>query len=684
MKNLRCRSIAFFLFAAQFLFSQNPAPERQAEFAPETQGLTTHFTPQMPPLMQKAGAPKAYYSYFWEFGDGSFSKEENPVHTYANAGDYIVSLDATAHYDDGKKAKKKKKTVAVAGRSEAMAGVGLPDVFEKKSKQAVAMAANAKPKAEEELTIVISYRNNSFVTTNGRLHLFFNEKKFKASHFDFLEARTHFGETADPLISQILPTHTLPTFGWTALSLRSSTGASASWSGDLASFSILQDMLNNARGAYREEKAWRFTDLAAGAKRNLFISLASTANMLKDTSAFIHLEAVFAPDDPAVPPERFEMEIEIVASHDPNVIAVSDNRVSYRSLGDKKFDYKVQFQNNGEGPASTVELKVEIPEGLDMTQMRPTEWYPKCPICPKIPDNRSCLDTTSSKTGLTFTFRNIYLPGSRQKDVDDRDSTKGFVKYRIEADEDMPKRSFRSRAKIIFDKNPPIYTNYTKTRFKPGISPGLKAGYNFVPDSSKAGYFFLGGSLSPYKSWRMYPQIELLAGIKGQAVFSGATTSDSIPLQYDEVDIPGAVVSYVSRYALVDSVTSGERGFIFIEMPVLLRKNFSRFFGAGIGGSVRFGFDNGEKIVSTTGYIYDVIPHYNAGAPVTFDTKLDTVINRTQTTSYSEAFTQYTVFGDFSFGSVRAGPNLGIRAGALLERRRKPQLFVQVSLEMKL
>lgn len=684
MKNLRCRSIAFFLFSAHILFSQNAPPERQADFTFSNEGRDIRFKPLMPPLMQKAGAPKAYYTYFWEFGDGSFSKEENPVHTYASAGDHIVSLDATAHYDDGKKAKKKKQTVVSAGRSEAMADAGLPDVFEQKSKQAIAMASNAKPKAAEELTLVISYRNNGFVTTAGRLHLFFNEKKFKASHFDFVEARTHFGETADPLISQSLPAHTLPTFGWAALSLRSSSGASAFWSADWASFGILQDMLDNARESYREEKAWRFTDLEAGDKRNLFIGLAGTANMLKDTSAFIHLEAIFAPDDPTVPPERFEMEIEIVASHDPNVIAVSDNRVSYRSLGSKKFDYKVQFQNNGEGPASTVRLDVEIPEGLDMTRMRPTDWYPQCPICPKIPDNRGCLDTASTKNGLTFTFRNIYLPGSRQKDLDDRDSTKGFVKYRIEADNDMPKRSFRSRAKIVFDKNPPIYTNFTKTRFKPGISPGLKTGYNFAPDSSEAGYFFLGGSLSPYKSWRIYPQIELLGGIKGQAAFDGTTVSDSIPLQYGVVDIPGAIDTFVSRYALVDTVTSGKRGFIFIEIPVLLRKNFSGFFGAGIGGSVRFGFDNGERVVSTTGSIYNVTPHYNAGAPVTFDTKLDTVVNRTQITAYCDAFTQYTIFGDLTFGSVRAGPNLGIRAGALLERKRKPQPFIQVSLEMKL
>ncbi|MBV6438838.1 MAG: PKD domain-containing protein [Haliscomenobacteraceae bacterium CHB4] len=668
MKNLHNLFLAFFLLSGSPLMAQDALPERQADFTFAKEGEGIRFQPLMPPLVQKAGAPAAYYTYFWEFGDGAFSREEKPSHRYAQPGEHEVILDATAHYDNGKKAKKRKNKVP-GERREALAGIALPDVFEEKSKQAIAMAANAMPRAEEELTLVISYRNNGFVTTDGRLHLFFNEKKYKTAHFDFLEARTHFGETADPLFSQTLPTHTLPVSGWTALSLRSSAGACISWQDNDATFSILQDMLNNARSAYREEKAWRFTGLEAGDKRNLFVSLAGTSGMLKDTSAFIHLEVVFAPDDPATAPERFELEIEIVASHDPNVIAVSDNRVSYRTLGSKNFDYKVQFQNNGEGSASTVELKVEIPDGLDMTRMRPIKWHPECPICPKTPTDRSCLDTASSKNGLIFTFRNIYLPGSRQEGVDDRDSTKGFVKYRIVADKDMPKRSFRSRAKITFDKNPPIYTNFTKTRFKTGISPGLKAGYHFAPDSGNTGYFFLGASLSPYKPWRIYPQIELLTGIKGRT-----DAPDQMFTSADTIVHPGAL----TRIIRTDSLVKGRQGHLSLELPVLLRKNFTGYFGAGVGGALQIFFENGERSTQTRTINSLVSP--DKPEPVAADTILFAAVSST----YSETRTRFAAFADFTFGSVRAGPNLGIRAGAVLGRRKEMKPFVQVSLEMKL
>ncbi|HNW90279.1 MAG TPA: C25 family cysteine peptidase [Bacteroidales bacterium] len=34
------------------------------------------------------------YAYYWDFDDGNFSAEENPLHTYSNVGSYLVSLTA--------------------------------------------------------------------------------------------------------------------------------------------------------------------------------------------------------------------------------------------------------------------------------------------------------------------------------------------------------------------------------------------------------------------------------------------------------------------------------------------------------------------------------------------------------------------------------------------------------------
>jgi hypothetical protein len=669
MKNLLFFAI---LLCLHSLKAQTTQPERLLDFNVAAKGEAYQFNAVMPPLLQKPGAPKAFWSYFWEFGDGDFGLEETPTHAYAKQGDYDVIFDAVAHYDDGKRARRKKRSTG-ANAAPKMAGVNtLHDVFE--GQQMVAIKSFCKPRAEEEITFVLSYRNLGAVPTDGSLHLFYNEKRFPTTHFTHIETRIHFGETVDASTSMVLPLDPYQE-SWAGLPLRTWGGVSTSLSGDFPPSIIIQEMLNNARGTYRAENAWQFTNLEAGEKRNVFVTLAGTPNMLRDTNAMIHLTAVFAPTNPLVAPEQFVYEIEIVSSHDPNAIAVSDNRVNYRSLGSKKLDYKIQFQNNGEGPASTVQVKVEIPDGLKMGAMRPVEWYPKCPICPKTPTTKGCLDTASQKDGLVFTFRNIYLPGSRQEDVDDRDSTKGFVKYRIEADRNMPKRPFRSRAKIVFDKNPPIYTNYTKTGFKVGLSPGLKAGYGFDPDSVRNGYFFLGISLSPYKSWRIYPQVELLTGIKGRSDLRVVEKHLLFGTQ------PNNGIALLDS-TIIDTFTQARRGFVSFEVPVLIRKNFTRFFGLGLGASARILLENGETQINAS---RTTIDWSFTDSPAGFVLKRNVINGETMSTvtNYKNTLYRFAVFGDLTLGAVRAGPNLGIRGGVVLGKK-KVQPFVQVSLELRI
>ncbi|MEO6038267.1 MAG: hypothetical protein ABIQ93_07640, partial [Saprospiraceae bacterium] len=322
--------------------------------------------------------------------------------------------------------------------------------------------------------------------------------------------------------------------------------------------------------------------------------------------------------------------------------------------------------NNGLGPASMVQVAVEIPNGLNLGKMRPVDWYPKCPICPPSPTTRSCLDTLTTKDGLVFTFRNIYLPGSKQADVHDRDSTQGFVKYRIEPEKRMPKRSFHSRAKIVFDKNPPIFTNFSSTRFKSGLSPGPKLGYAFTSDSLTNRYFFLGLSLSPYSSWRVYPQVELLSSLKGRTEYGPQHFQDTI-IHEMNMDI--------TIYSVRDSTVRSARGFVGFELPFLLRKNFSRFVGLGLGGSLQLLFDNGERRYTVAEKQYRRIL-----------TKPPELLSEVQGQEVISAISgkrsQFTVFADLTIGAVRAGPNLGIRAGTVLHDGWQP--FVQLALEMKL
>ena len=53
------------------------------------------FTADLRPLHRRAGAPKPFYTYLWEFGDGKFSFEQQPRHIYADTGDYNFRLSRT-------------------------------------------------------------------------------------------------------------------------------------------------------------------------------------------------------------------------------------------------------------------------------------------------------------------------------------------------------------------------------------------------------------------------------------------------------------------------------------------------------------------------------------------------------------------------------------------------------------
>ena len=74
-------SITTFLCVAQ----QQPANDtirRTAIIEHKTVGNQIQFTPNAPTLNQIAGAPKAFYTNFWEFGDGTYSKENTPKKSY--------------------------------------------------------------------------------------------------------------------------------------------------------------------------------------------------------------------------------------------------------------------------------------------------------------------------------------------------------------------------------------------------------------------------------------------------------------------------------------------------------------------------------------------------------------------------------------------------------------------------
>lgn len=638
-----------FLFAwcmAAFPLVAQIAPEREADFISRKDGPVTLFAPVVPPLVQIAGAPEAFYEYYWEFGDGAFSFEQYPQYVYADTSEKVVYFMATGKYDNGKAPKSRKKAASpssekpksrVAYASPAV----LPDAH-----ASVGMRAVRNPRAGEELVCIMAYANHSPVAQSGRLHVFFNQKDFKNEHFRFLEARTHFGEQEEA----------------PALSLGHSPALSGGLAGRampaLSSGLNPETALSELQKEYNNEMVWSFQNLQPGELRHLFLSLQATELMLADTHAIITMTALLAPDG-LQEAEQFVLEMEIVPSHDPNFIAVSRRSLSFRHIRGKDLVYKVHFQNNGEGPASTVEITCDVPPGLDPSSLKVLGAYPLHLPCSGSPEGESCLDTGFVDGRLVFTFRDIYLPGTRQEGVRDPDSTRGFVKYSLAPGRDIRKLKLDSKASIVFDKNPPIHTNGVGTSFKSELSPGLAAGWTIFPGGAEPGQVTLGATLAPFSPHKPYFQWEIWTGFSPRPLLSESVSRDTVHWMQD---IPGQ-----GFVATIDSITTltkrtEQHSLNFSVVPLQLRKNLNDWLGIGIGLllDLRIQRNTTGNDVKAQRFVYT--PD-GVGLPDLYEENTSTTSDTDKDRNLYPAF-----FADIHAGGVRRGPSVGIRGVVRIER----------------
>jgi hypothetical protein len=643
-------------------------PERQADFVSKNEGASTLFAPVLPALVQRAGAPTAFYEYYWEFGDGTFSFAENARHEYQDTSAHEVFLMATGKYDNGKAPKSRKKPAEPAkpeppktepqpkeNPKSQVADVSpavLPDPL-----APLGMRAVRNPRAGEESVCILAYANRTPTLQSGKLYLFFNQRDYKHEHFQYIESRTHFGEQEErealtwagpPLLfdgwaSTETPLH------WYALNLEQAEP---------------ETILGELRKSYKAGVSWRFESMQPDELRNLFVSLQATDQMLADTNAIITVSALMVSDDRRIV-EQFDLELEIVASHDPNYIAVSKRRTGFRHIQAKDLTYKVHFQNTGEGPASTVEITCDVPPGLDASKLRILDAYPLSLLCPDGPTDLSCLDTAFAEGRVIFTFRNIYLPGTRQEGVNDRDSTKGFVKYQLAPAKKIQKLDMASRASIVFDKNPPIHTNKAGTSFKPGLSPGLAAGWNVFPGNADRNHVSFGATLAPFSPHRLYLQWEVWTGFPTQPLSTESSFRDTVRWMQD--------IQGLGFVATIDSITTftkiqSQRPLYFSVVPLQVRKNLSDWFGIGAGLLLNVVIQRNENRdqVKTERFVYN--PDGFALPDFYRESTSETAVGDQETEL------RPALFADVHFGRVRQGPSLGLRG--VLNMEKAPEWYV--------
>ena len=630
MKKLLC---CFILLSSAMVLAQTKVKDtitRRANISYTQKGNSVTFKPETPPLIPIAGAPKPSYSYLWEMGDGHYSKQAEPKHVYKNKGNYTARLAVTNNYDNGKPPATRPKKVAV----NEIADDPYQDIASIADQNGFAIQKNCDPIPEQEMVVVVSYQNLENYVTNGKLYLFYNEKQFKNNNFELLDFRTYAGEreVKENTVASVDDLDDTKSYVASA----ENTSKFKKYK-NTTTEEDLEASLKDAHTLYNNVSILEFDESNPSETRNVFYTFKTTPEMIKDTSATVTMRGIFVPNRSFKNHKIKNLEMEIVTSHDPNKMGSNGSLINYRLVRFKRVKFKTRFQNNGEGPARKIRLETDIPDMFDKKTFQIEGMYPECPICPKDQEPTvSCLDTIIKQKQIIFTFKNIYLPGTEQKNVQEKDSTKGFVRYSMKFNEDFHKVKTKSRTAIIFDKNEPIITNYAVTRFLPGISIGAKAGYNIYPDLEKSTSYFVGATISPFKSYRFYWQAEWVNALN----------------QYNSaVNIVNTFDTNANGVRrLIRTTTTTENKNVNWEVPVLIRYNINNYIGIGAGIQANI----------------NVLSQQNQDIKTeTFEGDKENILIGTKTANNTikNSFTDFKtgLLFDLTAGFARIGPSLGAR-----------------------
>lgn len=623
----------FIFLSTIMMFAQTKLKDtitRRANITYNQKGNSVSFKPETPPLIPIAGAPKPSYSYLWELGDGHYSKQAEPKHVYKKKGNYSTRLAVTNNYDNGKPPATRPKKVAVNDITD----TDYKDIASIADQNGFEILKNCDPIPEQEMVVVVSYQNLENYVANGKLYLFYNEKQFKNNNFELVDFRTYAGErevkeNTIASIDDLDDTKNYLTSAENTFKFKKYKNTTTE--------EDLEASLKDAHTLYHNVSILEFDDANPNETRNVFYTFKTTPEMIKDTSATVTMRGIFVPNRSFKNHKVKNLEMEIVTSHDPNKMGSNGSFMNYRLVRFKRVKFKTRFQNNGEGPARKIRLETDIPDMFDKKTFQIEGMYPECPICPKGEEPTvSCLDTIIQKKQIIFTFKNIYLPGTEQKNVKEKDSTKGFIRYSMKFNEDFHKTNTRSRTSIIFDKNEPIITNYAVTRFLPGISIGAKAGYNFYPNLEKSTSYFVGATISPFKSYRFYWQAEWINALnQHNSTINIVNTFDT---------------NANGTRRLIRTTTTTENKNVNWEVPALIRYNINNYIGVGAGIQTNI----------------NVLSQQNQNKKIeTFEGDKELILTATKTTNNTikNSFIDLKtgILFDLTAGFSRIGPSLGAR-----------------------
>jgi len=517
-----------------FLASQPSFPD-WLDYSPSPGQFRLRQAPPLNPWPESKEKP-SWGIYLWEFGDGHFSFEEEPVHQYVKKGSYEVRLHLTPFYATN-------DPVSLKARIEAPGKASRTPIYNLAGKKALLESNSSNYIVPEQaFQLVTHYEAPTGFSgkQGGYLFVFYNKKQeisLLYNAFELAGERTHYQEKA------ISDKEALPTI------INHLKGERQTAALDLAN-------------QYKGKLAYRIENMGPGEQRRLFLSLAASRHLKsqQDKNRELTVAMLWVPDAGNFSKEAYthEHKMQILAVYDPNRIRVNPRIAYFRKGYPKTLYYRVEFQNKEEGRVRDVTLVAPVDKSLQLNTARIIAMDPELDNCygNYAGKDTSCIRLETAEGLFQDTvrifLRNVGLEGKKSKGFfQNKQSTKGFVEFKIKTAEEKTGAN-RVRAHIHFDEVEPVETRNAKTKWRRRAAY-LRPAFPFGPaipgfDNDASG---LGGRIHLAMGIQDAPVTTGLAygaelGYSGFRFFRQAAT----PLENDPQLPPGALLVTEERSRL--------------------------------------------------------------------------------------------------------------------------------------
>jgi hypothetical protein len=606
------------------VFSQSPLSAKiSAKVQPSSKQIelisnTTLLSTQLKPRSAVAMATqKPFIKHFWEFGDGSFSLDEKPLHNYLSAGNPKARLFMTPCYTldiikPDSQTLQASKSILASKSPESNMGW---------SSGALRLTSNLSlhnikaVRANDVFVAIASFRNTMSNTRNAKLFIFYNkieQMKTTGKILSLKDARLY--DATEGVYGQELGT------------------------------------VNALKKEFYDVKTFKISELDTKI-HNLFMTfeVAEKAGFEKIKDLDIVAALVF---DGAITAEQSLLSFKTASSFDPNNIK-APGTMSFRGIKKKTFKYRINFENIGNSPATTVKVKTTIAQALNAYSIQNIKASPAFKVG-SAKDSALTFAINPDGKFITFTFSNIDLSGAKEDWGPKKKDSQGYIEYELIPQKGIKKRTIESGAEIVFDQNAPIIADKDRTPFRNGISLGVKAGMNYQPNT-EGGNYFIGATYSAYRPAGIYLQMEAMVDVNKRT-----TARDTGSNNLGRVGI-SALDTRLS-YTQADSSVFYEkynRANAIRLVPAHLRYDITPFCSIGLGVSADLTFSTTQQYQTPVLTKYRT-QYVQTGAIIT--TLEPCRLERKQTSNKTQTKIDYAAFVDLTFGNFSHGFSAGLRA----------------------